>query len=204
VQEIEAMKHAWRFLPGAVLALLLLGAATATATSVHRFTLQDLTKKSSAIVTAKVEDSYSRWENKEIVTYTTLHVLQSVKGLKGQTTLTLRQLGGRVDNIESIVPGMPTFARGEEVVLFLTQNDAAGYPWVMGLQQGKYTVVTDSRGHKSVRNELGDLLRLLPDGSVDKSPTVSGDLPLGAFLDRIKTDLNESGKVQVDPTTPTE
>jgi hypothetical protein len=30
---------------------------------------------------------------------------------------------------------------------------------------------------------------------------VSGGLPLDAFLAGIKTDLNEAGKIQVDPTT---
>jgi len=198
------MNRTWRFLPVVALALLMFGASVATATSVQKFSLQELTKKSSAIVMAKVEDSYSRWENKEIYTYYTLHVMEPVKGMKGETSLTIRQLGGRVDNIESIVPGMPKFLKGEEVVVFLTQKDAAGYPWVMGLQQGKYTITSDANGKKTVRNELGDLTRLLPDGTTDKSAKVSGELPLGAFLDRIKTDLNESGKVQVDPTTPTE
>jgi len=204
MQETQAMNRTWRFLPVVALALLMFGASVATATSVQKFSLQELTKKSSAIVMAKVEDSYSRWENKEIYTYYTLHVMEPVKGMKGETSLTIRQLGGRVDNIESIVPGMPKFLKGEEVVVFLTQKDAAGYPWVMGLQQGKYTITSDANGKKTVRNELGDLTRLLPDGTTDKSAKVSGELPLGAFLDRIKTDLNESGKVQVDPTTPTE
>jgi hypothetical protein len=204
MQEKMAMNRAWRYLPVVTLALLLIGASLATATSVQKFSLQDLTKKSSAIVMAKVEDSYSRWENKEIYTYYTLHVLEPVKGMKGETSLTLRQLGGRVDNIESIVPGMPKFRTGEEVVVFLTKKDAAGYPWVMGLEQGKYTITSDARGQKSVRNELGELNRLLSSGKMDESPTVSSDLPLRAFLDRIKTDLNEAGKVQVDPTTPTE
>jgi hypothetical protein len=204
MQETQAMNRAWRSLPVAILALLLFSASLASATSVRKFSLQELTKKSSAIVLAKVEDSYSRWENKEIYTYSTLRVLEAVKGAKDQTTVTIRQLGGRVDNIESIVPGMPKFSRGDEVVVFLTQKDAAGYPWVMGLEQGKYLVSADASGHKSVRNELGDLVRLLPDGKMDKSPSVSPELPLGAFLDGIKTDLNESGKVQVDPTTPTE
>ncbi|HEY7726844.1 MAG TPA: hypothetical protein VID50_00155 [Candidatus Eisenbacteria bacterium] len=197
------MNRAWRLPLVVILALLWTGASIATATSVHKFSLRDLTKRSSAIVMAKVEDSYSRWENREIYTYFTLRVLQPVKGMKGQATITLRQLGGRVDNIESIVPGMPKFRSGEEVVVFLTQTDAAGYPWVMGLEQGKYTITSDANGNKSVRNEIGDLNRLLPDGTLDKSPSVSPELPLGAFLDGIKTDLNEAGKVQVDPTTPT-
>jgi hypothetical protein len=75
----------------------------------------------------------------------------------------------------------------------------------MGLQQGKYTVVTDEKGGKSVRNELGTgLVLMAPDGKTDHGPSVSTDMTLGSFLDQIKTDLDEAGKIQVDPTTPNE
>jgi hypothetical protein len=197
------MNRAMRLVPIVILALILVSAITATATTVQKFTLQELARKSSTIAMARVDDAYSSWDqnHKEIYTFYTLQVLDHVKGMKGETTITLRQLGGIVDNMESIVPGMPSFRKGEEVVVFLTQKDAAGYPWVMGLQQGKYTVVTDASGKKSVRNELTDELTRVGSGGAEKGPSVSGDLPLGAFLDGIKTDLDEAGKVQVDPTT---
>jgi hypothetical protein len=201
------MNRTRRFLSVVTLALVVFGAAVATATTVQKFSLQELTQKSSAIVMAKVEDTYSRREVQggEIYTYITLRVLEPVKGMKGETSVTIRQIGGRVDNIESIVSGMPSFRKDEEVVLFLTARDVAGYPWVMGLEQGKYSVVTDEKGRKSVRNELSDeLIRMAPDGRIDKGPSVSPELSLGSFLDRIKTDLNEAGKVQVDPTTTNE
>jgi hypothetical protein len=200
------MNRATSYLTVAILALGILSATAATGTTVQKFSLQDLTKKSDAIVMAKVDDSYAvREANGEIYTYVTLRVTDAVKGMKGATSVTVRQIGGRVDNIESIVPGMPSFRRDEEVVLFLTARDAAGYPWVMGLQQGKYTVITDGKGDKTVRNELGDgLIRMAPDGKIDEGPSVSPEMSLGSFLDRIKTDLDEAGKVQVDPTTTDE
>ena len=201
------MNRTRRFLSVVTLALVVFGAAVATATTVQKFSLQELTQKSSAIVMAKVEDTYSRREAQggEIYTYITLRVLEPVKGMKGETSVTIRQIGGRVDNLESIVSGMPSFRKDEEVVLFLTARDVAGYPWVMGLEQGKYSVVTDEKGRKSVRNELSDgLIRMTPDGKTDHGPSVSSDMALGSFLDRIKTDLDEAGKVQVDPTTTNE
>lgn len=193
------------FLAAAVAALALVGAQVAQATTVQKLTLQDLTKRSAGIVTARVEDASSSWDaaHKEIYTFYTLRVLQPVKGMKGQTTVTLRQLGGIVDNIASVVPGMPEFRKGEEVVVFLTQNDAAGYPWVMGLQQGKYTIVTDKNGAKSVRNDLAGTELLSKTGDRVEA-TVAKDIPLSAFLDGIRTSLDEAGKMQVDPTTPTE
>jgi hypothetical protein len=181
--------------------IALLGANLATATTVQKFTLSDLAKKSETIVRATVEDQTSRWDtnHKEIYTFITLHVLDSVKGAKGETTITIRQIGGTVDNLISVVPGMPNFKKGEEVVVFLSQKDAAGYPWVMGLQQGKYTVTTDENGIKHVRNDVDGLKTLAPNGTVSEAK-VSSDQPLNAFLDGIKTQLNVDGKVQVDPT----
>ena len=181
----------------------LMAACLAGATTVQKFTVRELATKSDAIVMAKVEDQSSRQDaNKEIYTYITISVLESVKGAKGEKTITIRQLGGSVGNLISAVPGMPSFKNGEEVVLFLSAKDRAGYPWVMGLQQGKYSIVTDNSGLKHVRNELDGLRVLSPNGSVNESK-VSSDQPLGAFLDGIKSDLNVDGKVKVDPSNPT-
>jgi len=192
-------------LVAAITALALVGAQAALATSVLKFSLQELTKKSDSIVMARVDDAVSSWDaaHKEIYTFYTLSVLQSVKGSKGTTTITLRQLGGTVDNIASIVPGMPSFKKGEEVIVFLTQKDAAGYPWVMGLQQGKYTVTTGKDGVKMVRNDLAGT-ELLTKGGQHVDGTTSPDMPLSAFIDGLKTTLDVDGKVKVDPNPPTE
>ncbi|HMI30730.1 MAG TPA: hypothetical protein VK527_03255 [Candidatus Limnocylindrales bacterium] len=192
-------------LVSAIAVLALAGAQVALATTVQKFSLQELTKKSDSIVMARVDSEVSSWDaaHKEIYTFTTFTVLQPVKGHKGATSLTLRQLGGTVDNIASIVPGMPTFKKGEEVVLFLTQKDAAGYPWVMGLQQGKYTVTTGKNGEKMVRNDLAGTELLSKSGQhVDSA--VASDMTLNAFLDGIKTSLDVDGKIKVDPNPPTE
>jgi len=189
----------------AITALALVGAQAALATTVQKLSLQELAKKSDSIVMARVDDAVSSWDaaHKEIYTFYTLSVLQSVKGAKGTTTITLRQLGGTVDNIASIVPGMPSFKKGEEVIVFLTQKDAAGYPWVMGLQQGKYSVTTGKNGVKMVRNDLAGTEFLTKSGQhVDA--TTAPDQPLSAFLDGLKTSLDSDGKIQVDPNPPTE
>jgi hypothetical protein len=193
------------FLVVAIAALALVGAQVALATTVQKLSLQELTKKSNSIVMARVDDAYSSWDaaHKEIYTFFTLRVLQPVKGLKGETTITLRQIGGTVDNIASIVPGMPSFKKGEEVVVFLTEKDRAGYPWVMGLQQGKYSIVTGKDGVKQVRNDLAGTELLSANGQKVTS-TTAPDQPLNAFLDGIKTTLDVDGKIKVDPNPPTE
>lgn len=209
------MNRATRFAAVAIAGLALFGASLATATTVQKLSLADLAKKSDTIVLARVEDETARWEdgNKEIYSYITLRVLDPVKGMgkksengkspKNEETITIRQLGGTVDNMTSIVPGMPSFRRGEEVVLFLTAKDSKGYPWVVGLQQGKYTVYSDENGIKQVRNDVDGMSTMSADGTVQEAK-VSKDQPLNAFLDGIKTQLDVDGKVKVDPNPPTE
>lgn len=184
----------------AIAALAMITASYAAATTVEKMSLRDLAKKSDAIVLARVEDQSARYEaNKEIFTYITLRVLEPVKGPKKDDVITIRQLGGTVDNIASIVPGTPNFKKGEEVVLFLTRKDGAGYPWVMGLQQGKYSVSEDERGQKNVRNEIDGLALVAPGGKTTEADAGKAQ-PLQAFLDGLRTELDEAGKVQVEPT----
>lgn len=188
----------------ALAALALLTTSLASATTVEKMSLRDLAKKSDAIMLARVEDETARYDtNKEIYTYVTLRVLEPVKGPKADAVITIRQLGGTVGDIASIVPGTPSFKKGEEVVVFLTKNDTAGYPWVMGLQQGKYTVTSDEKGQKNVRNELDGLILLTPDGKTTEGGP-SRAQPLQSFLDGLRTRLDEAGKVEVDTTVPTE
>ena len=211
------MNRASKFAAVAIAGLALFGASLATATTVQKFSLADLAKKSETIVLARVEDETARWDDgkKEIYTYITLAVLEPVKGMgkgkgadngkspKGEETITIRQLGGTVGNMTSIVPGTPSFRRGEEVVLFLSAKDAKGYPWVVGLQQGKYTVYPDENGVKQVRNDVDGMSTMSADGTVQEAK-VSKSIPLNAFMDGIKTQLNADGKVKVDPNPPTE
>jgi hypothetical protein len=184
----------------ALAAFALLTASYATATTVEKMSLRDLASRSNAIVRATVQDQYSRTEaNKEIYTYITLKVLEPVKGPKADALITIRQLGGVVDNIASIVPGMPKFTKGEEVVVFLTKNDVAGYPGVVGLQQGKYVVTTDENGRKNVHNDLDGLVLAGPGGKMTEAGAGPAQ-PLQSFLDGLRTQLDEAGKIQVDPT----
>jgi hypothetical protein len=185
----------------ALAAFALLSASLAGATTVQKFSISDLAKKSETIAVAHVDDVYARWDDnhKEIYTYISLKVLDGVKGSHKNDLLTIRQLGGSVDNLISVVPGMPEFRKGEEVVVFLSPKDRAGYPWVMGLQQGKYSVSTDANGFKQVRNDVEGLRTVSLDGK-DVEAAPASEQPLNSFLDGIRTELNVDGKVQAQPS----
>src|SRR5688500_6079730 len=104
----------------------------ASATSVQKFSVGELSSKSAKVAVASVVSTESRWEGGEIYTYITLQVSDGVKGARKGETVQLRQLGGQVGDIASIVPGMPSFKNSEEVLVFLTAPDKGGYRWVMG------------------------------------------------------------------------
>ncbi len=174
------MNRASRFAVVVFATFALAGASTAGATTVMKLSLKDLAKKSDTIVRATVVDETARYDaNKEIYTYFTLRVLEPVKGSAKDQVITIRQIGGVVGTIASIVPGTPSFKKGEEVVVFLTQRDVA--------------------------DELDGLKLMGANGSVmDDGAKVSPNMPLQAFLDGIRTDLDDAGKVKVDPTPQTE
>ena len=156
------------------------------ATSVQKFSLRELASHSKSVVVARVQSSESRWDGGEIYTYTTIQVSEGLKGARKGQSIVVRQLGGQVGDLASIVPGMPAFERGQEVVLFLSANDKAGYPWVVGLQQGKYTISSDAQGKKRVRRDTSEL-NLVNRG--EQGGAMLEDAPLDMFLNEVRTEL---------------
>lgn len=68
----------------------------------------------------------------------------------GSTEGAIRELmlpGGTLpDGSGLLVPGMPTFHAGEDVLVFLTNEGAGGFRVPVGLTQGKWRLITDGDG----------------------------------------------------------
>jgi len=114
------------------------------------------------VVRGTVESVTVGWNDQHTMVYTstTVRVLECygprAKDCPGE--LVVCQPGGRVGSRVCVVPGMPTYREGEDVVLFLERSrntrfakHAAEYMPV-GAVQGKYSIRKDGR---AVR-ELGD------------------------------------------------
>ncbi len=69
----------------------------------------------------------------------------------------IRMPGGVLeDGSGMILAGMPQIRAGENLLLFLTEEASSGVRMPVGLAQGKYSVVADAAGHKSlVTNDAG-------------------------------------------------
>jgi hypothetical protein len=76
-------------------------------------------------------------------TEVTFEVEESLMGVVNESALTLRFLGGRVEDLVMQVDGMPTFRRGEEVVLFVQGQGRQVCPLV-GWGHGKLLIQRDA------------------------------------------------------------
>src|SRR5688572_1370906 len=101
------------------------GTATLTPPSAYASTaialsLDDLVERSESVVVAIPKSKVSRWESGRIITYTTVAVDTAVAGSgKAGETMTIRTLGGVVDDIGQITHGEAVLPIDKPVVLFL-------------------------------------------------------------------------------------
>jgi hypothetical protein len=116
----------------------------------------ELTEKAKQIVIGHVVNMQSEWtqDRAKIFTYVTVQVEEYVKGT-GNLEVTVKIPGGSVGDITLRVSDIPEFTVGEKVLLFLT-DEYTDYCDLMGLFQGKYTIVENRVLEKDI--ELEDFL----------------------------------------------
>ena len=102
--------------------------------------------------TGRSEWSEDQAGTRRIYTYTDFDVIEGLKGgVPEGVTIQVRSLGGDIDGVGLRVPGTAKFKRGEEVVVFLMNENSDGSYDVKGLMMGRYSVVEDEDGIKTLR-----------------------------------------------------
>ena len=122
------------------LLLLLLCAAPAAATVYVPADFGEMVTTSTFIVHGRVLDVRAEptFDRTRIATYVTVAVDQPLKGRAGES-VTFRVPGGQVGRYRRVIVGAPQFARGDEVVVFLTSRGPS-IPYIFGLSQGVFRV----------------------------------------------------------------
>lgn len=130
--------------------------AVSEATVVVPLTREELTAQSDFVVRATVLSRRSAWneDHSQIMTWTRLRVTEYLKG-SGSIELTVRQIGGAVDGMESEVPGDGRLVVGQHAVLFLRRGE--GVVFLTALAQSVFTVTVSPNGDAVVRRELSGL-----------------------------------------------
>jgi len=111
------------------------------ATVVLPATLDELATAAVAIFHGRVVDVQARWEpgRRQIESFVSIEAADYLKGDLGPTVI-VRVSGGEIGSYRTIVVGAPTFAPGDEVILFVGATGPS-YPYVLGLNQGVFRVV---------------------------------------------------------------
>jgi hypothetical protein len=137
-------------------------AGSALATTARKLELPELVSQSDTIVQGRVDQVWSQWDanRKLIFTYISVSVEEPVKGAR-LSTVTVKELGGSYNGMNMSVVGMPHFAAGSDVLLFLGNNNDGTYH-VVGLGQGKYTIsnsiaIANMTGVDFVDNQMHEI-----------------------------------------------
>lgn len=123
-------------------ALLLALSGTATATTLARMSVAQMSRTAPLIVRATCLENQTGWDAGEIWTLTSFDVQQVWRG-SAPAQITVRLLGGRVGNLTSSVSGVPRFRPGEVVVMFLEPTPLGDFSLV-SWEQGTFRIHRDA------------------------------------------------------------
>jgi len=144
----------------------LIGAVAAMGTTLAAMRFDELAQRATAVVRLRCLGAHSLVERGEIWTETRFETMTAEKGVIGGL-VTVRMPGGRMDGLHARVDGVPEFAAGEEVYLFLWNgSDEEGgvkppqQQWghgafrVLGWTQGTFRIRRDEKsGRESVTQD---------------------------------------------------
>ncbi len=143
-------------------------AASASATTLVRMSLDQLTEASTEIVRGHVVSQQTLWNpaHTRIYTYTTLALDQTYKG-NPPGLVVVQQPGGRVGKTQVFVAGTIQFHAQTGYVLFLERSPADSSKFLpVGMMQGAYRIYRDQ---KTQEEKL-----ILPLGSLPRGTPASG------------------------------
>jgi hypothetical protein len=106
---------------------------------------RELVTTAPVIAHGQVVDVHSQWIDgrRAVETFVTVEVADYLKGNLGDH-VTFKVPGGQFGRYRTVFVGAPSFQNGDEVVLFL-KSDGPSFPFIIGLSQGVYRVVTDTQ-----------------------------------------------------------
>ena len=169
-----------------ILLPLLLAALCGHAAVLQIMSLDQMSDQSSAVLYGKIVASRMEWNSRHtsIVTIYTVKASRYLKGGLGDT-FELTELGGQVGNLVMNADGVPKFAAGEEIVLFVWTDGTYHLNQAIGFEQGVFRVRTDAAsGLKYVNRNVP----LAPAGQLVNSERATGfqqSRELNSFLAQV-------------------
>jgi hypothetical protein len=182
------LKHRRKYLM--VIASLLLASAIvieASATTLLRMDLPALARSAEIIVRGRCVHSETKWESETISTFDDFVVLETFKGAPPQI-LRVRLPGGRVNHTEVKIEGVPTFAAGEEAILFVEKTSAGDYG-ITSWAQGTFRVHREASGDARLTQDTSHFAVFDPHTRQFATAGIR-NLPLNDFRQQLARALN--------------
>jgi len=140
-----------------ILLLFVLGTYQTLFTQQIVLDLKDLSQGADIIITGKVIQQSSNWndDGTRIYTKATIQVDEYLKGNNAESSVTVKYLGGEVGEIGEKYSHMPTFEDKEEVLVFLKKDAMSTEFKVYNGENGKISIVNDPKtGEKVTTSNL--------------------------------------------------
>jgi hypothetical protein len=180
------------------------------ATTVLRVDLPTLTADADRIFVGRVVTVRSGRDHRRLpVTWITFAVDEALKGAP-EARLTIKQIGVAAplaDGTLYRIPALPTYREGDEVLLFLHPDSAAGFTSPVGFGQGRFRIRRDGE-HPTAENDTGNRDVKTPAGPAGATPgtpsaggpravvpsatAASGPMPLAELLARVRVLVREA------------
>jgi len=168
-----------KFAALALVAISFATSASVPATTLKRMSLPDLSRAAHTIVRARCLANSTRWDAGEIWTFTTFDVEEIWKG-SAPARITVRLLGGKTGNLTSTVSGVPRFAPGEELVLFLERTLAQDFS-IVSWVQGTFRIGRDRTTDEEIVTQDTAAFAVFDPASQRFEATSIRRMPVGAF-----------------------
>ena len=155
-----------------LLITLSLASALAPGTTLERLPLDEMARKSTAIVRATVVGTSGILRGADVYT---LYQIEIVENWKGAGKPHLEQVavpGGAAGGLRQMVPGAPSLHLGEEYVMFLWTS-RSGLTQLIGLTQGLFNVQRSGTGDAAAMRAAAAELMLDASGHAVKDEAVS-------------------------------
>jgi hypothetical protein len=188
-----------KLLKNLFVALVLITAAwQLDASTVVQLSFDELSRASSTVVAGQVTAiAADRDANGYVYSTVTIHVAEAVPQTLAGTDYTFRMIGGTLNGQSTYIEGMPKFAVGDGLILFLNASTDSAMGPTVGLWQGVFHLdsvagVSDSSRQLVLGIEGARLMRAVPTVAVEAAGVAAGDVSVrramnvGNFMDAVR------------------
>ena len=168
------------------------------ASTVVQLNFEELSRASNSVVAGQVTAiEANRDANGYIYSTVTIHVAEAVPQALVGTDYAFRMIGGTLNGQSTYIEGMPKFAVGDGLILFLNESTDSAMGPTVGLWQGVFHLdsaagVSDSSRRLVLGIEGARLMRAVPRVAVDGAGVAASDagarraMNVGSFMDAVR------------------